>query len=191
MSFYLHYKTALKIPVILLGLLLCACENNEKSIPDLRNKRTGLDEGHQILVYMSEGAKLKGRLTAPIMYSFIGDSSYHEFPKTLHVDFYNDSAQIESRLDAKYGKYREWEKKVYLKDSVVVINIIKGDTLRCEELWWNQTTQKFYTDKPARYSGKDGFVNYGRNGLEAKQDLSDLVFFNNAGTLPVPKDSIP
>ena len=49
----------------------------------------------------------------------------------------------------------QWENKVYLKDCVVVINILKGDTLRCQELWWDQNTQKFYTNKPARYSQKD------------------------------------
>jgi LPS export ABC transporter protein LptC len=190
MHFSNYTFTKYGLQIFLMTLVFCACENNEKQIPNLRDKRTGLDEGHQIVVYMSEGAKLKGKLTSPLMYSFVGDSSYHEFPKTLHVDFYNDSFQIESKLDAKYGKYREWEKKVFLKDSVVVINILKGDTLRCDELWWNQNTQKLYTDKPARYTGKDGFVNYGRNGLEAKQDLSDLVFYNNAGTLPVPKDSL-
>jgi len=169
--------------------IVCACENNIKDIPNLHDKRTALDEGRNIQVYLSQNGKVKGRLTAPLMYIFQADSPYTEFPKGLHVDFYNDSLIKESQLDAKYGKDRTWENKVFLKDSVVVINVLKGDTLRCEELWWDKNTQKFYTDKPARYSQKDKFVNYGKNGLEAKQDLSNLVFYENKGTLPVPKDS--
>jgi LPS export ABC transporter protein LptC len=168
--------------------ILYACENDIKNIPNLHDKRTALDEGHDITIYLSQNGKVKGKLTAPLMYIYQADSAYTEFPKTLHVDFYNDSMVKESQLDAHYGKDREWENKVFLKDCVVVINVLKEDTLRCQELWWNKTTQKFYTDKPVRYSQKDKFVNYGKNGMEAKQDLSDLVFFGNNGTLPVPKE---
>ncbi|MFT3932057.1 MAG: LPS export ABC transporter periplasmic protein LptC [Chitinophagaceae bacterium] len=172
---------------------LCSCENDLKELPDDgKAKRSALDEGHDIQIYMSQGGKVKGKLSAPLMYIYQsvnpGDSSYTEFPKTLHIDFYNDSLQKESQLDALYAKDRSWENRVFLKGNVVVINVIKGDTLRCEELWWDKNKQKFYTDKPARYSQHDHFVNYGRNGLEAKQDLSDLTFYDNSGTLPVPKE---
>lgn len=170
--------------------VLNSCENDVSKIPNFRDKRTALEEGHNIESYLSQNSKIKGKLTAPLMYRYAADSPYIEFPKTLHVDFYNDSLKVESRLDASYGKYREWENKVFLKDSVVVVNIITGDTLRCNELWWDQLAQKFYTNKPARYSKKDHTFNYSRDGLEAKQDLSDMVFFSNSGTMPVPKDSL-
>jgi len=170
--------------------VLYACENDIKDIPNLRDKRTAMDEGHDIVIYLSQNGKVKGKLTAPLMYIYQADSPYTEFPKTLHVDFYNDSLVKESQLDAHYAKDRQWENKVFLKDCVVVINVLKGDTLRCQELWWDKNTQKFYTNKPARYSQKDKFVNYGKNGLEAKQDLSNMVFYENNGTLPVPKDSL-
>ena len=170
--------------------VLYGCENDIRELNNPKDKRAALEEGHMIESFLSQNGKVKGKLTAPLMYRYQVDSPYLEFPKTLHIDFYNDSMVKESQLDARYGKFREWENKVFLKDSVVVINVLKGDTLRCEELWWDQNQQKFYTNKPARYSQKDKFVNYGRNGLEAKQDLSNLVFYDNSGTLPVPKDSL-
>ena len=189
-NMFIKHKSITILAVFFTGcFVFCACENNIKDIPNLHDKRTALDEGRNIQVYLSQNGKVKGKLTAPLMYIFQADSPYTEFPKGLHVDFYNDSLIKESQLDAKYGKDRTWENKVFLKDSVVVINVLKGDTLRCEELWWDKNAQKFYTDKPARYSQKDKFVNYGKNGLEAKQDLSNLVFYENKGTLPVPKDS--
>ena len=168
--------------------VLYGCENDLKDLPGKKDKRAALDEGHNIEIYMSRNGKVQGKLTAPLMYIYQADSAYTEFPKTLHVDFYNDSLIVESQLDAGYAKDRSWENKVYLRDSVIVINKLKGDTLRCQELWWDKNLQKFYTNKPAKYSSKDHFVNYGKNGLEAKQDLSNLVFYDNSGTLPVPKD---
>ncbi|HRQ51752.1 MAG TPA: LPS export ABC transporter periplasmic protein LptC, partial [Agriterribacter sp.] len=105
----------------------------------------------------------------------------------LHVDFYNDSLQVESILDALYGRYIEGQKKMYLKDSVVVIQQFNQDTLRCEELWWDQNKEIFYTDKPVKITKKDGTVLPGK-GLEASQDFRDIKIINpSQGILPVPE----
>src|SRR4051794_37753584 len=91
-----------------------ACENDEKKIDDLLKKKTGIEEGVKVESFYSQDAKMKAKLTAPYMLRYLVDSPYIEFPRTLHVDFYNDSGKIESILDARYAKYRENEKKVLL-----------------------------------------------------------------------------
>lgn len=155
-----------------------ACENDLNEVRELGRKKPGIEEGKFIDSYLSMNGKMRAHLTAPQMLRYQGDSALKtEFPKSLHVDFYNDSTKIESQLNARYGRYLESDNKVYLRDSVVVFNI-KGDTLFCEELWWDQNLQKFYTDKRVVYSR-----NYrhtlviGLNGMTAKQDLSDITFF--------------
>lgn len=115
-------------------------------------------------------AKVKGKLTAPYMLRIPrADSPYAEFPKSLHVDFYNDSLKIESQLDARYGKYLVNQDKVFLKDSVVVKNILKGDTVRCKTLWWDQHTERFTTDDSVRIYTPDKIL-YG-TGMEADQNF--------------------
>ena len=115
-------------------------------------------------------AKVKGKLTAPYMLRFQrADSPYAEFPRTLHVDFYNDTMRIESELDAHYGKYLQNQEKVFLKDSVVVKNILKGDTVRCRTLWWDQRSERFTTDDPVRIYEPDKIL-YG-TGMEADQNF--------------------
>jgi LPS export ABC transporter protein LptC len=109
------------------------------------------------------------------------DSPYVEFPRTLHVDFFNDSVKVESTLDAHYARYRDYENKVFLKDSVVVINTLKGDTLKTNELWWDQNTEEFYTDKPVRIYQRDKTI-YG-TGLRAAQDFSSYDIFRITGTV--------
>ena len=86
--------------------LLIACENNMKALPNYRQKQISVDEGKKITAYLSENAKVKAKLTAPYMRRSEMDTPYVEFPNTLHVDFYNDSLNIESVMDAKYGKWR-------------------------------------------------------------------------------------
>jgi len=165
---------------------LLSCENNEKELPQFRKKQVSVDEGKSITAFMSENAKVKAQLTSPYMLRSEVDSPYIEFPRTLHVDFYNDSMVIESLLDARYGKWREIESKVFLKDSVVVKNVLKGDTLYCRELWWDQKAEKFYTDKPVRIHKKGGTIIYG-TGFEAPQDFSGYTIFQIKGPYGVPE----
>ncbi len=74
--------------------------------------------------------------------------------------------------------------EVYLRDRVVVFSI-KGDTLRTPDLWWDQNTKKFYTDKFVRLHTKDKRL-YGGKGFEADQDLTNYTIFQPTGTLTVP-----
>ena len=177
--------------VLLLGcIFIFACENDPKEFEKFTTKKTAVEEAKQVESYLSQDGKVKAKLTAPFMLRHITDSTFVEFPNTLHVDFYNDTLTVESQLDALYGKYREWEKKVYLRDSVKVINKINGDTLYSPDLWWDQHTQKIYTDKPVRIYTKDKII-FGQYGLIAAQDFSEYVINQAAGTLLMKKDSFP
>ena len=87
---------------------------------------------------------------------------------------------VESQTDALYGKYFEPTQKVFLKDSVVVKNILKGDTLRCRELWWDQRTHKFFTDKAVQIFKRGGTVING-TGFEAPEDFSGYTIYQIQG----------
>jgi LPS export ABC transporter protein LptC len=170
-------------------LFLGACENDEKDIRELTENKIMVEEATFIESYLSQDGKLKAKLTAPVMLRVMADTLYIEFPKSLHCDFYNDSTEIETWLDAKYGKYFENQRKVYLRDSVVVINT-KGDTLRAPDLWWDQNARLFYTDNPATYFGTNRRI-YGDKGLVATQDLSSITFNRPTGTVKVPEGGFP
>ena len=171
----------LMVPAALLisCLFVSSCENDIKEVNDLLSKQTGIEEAVDVTSFMSQQGKVKAKLRSPYMLRYQADSPYVEFPRTLHVDFYDDSTKVESTVDALYARYREFESKVLLKDSVVVINIQKGDTLKTNELWWDQTTEEFFTDKPVRIYQSDKTI-FGQ-GLRAKQDFSSYDIFNITG----------
>lgn len=160
-------------------LLLSSCENSEEEIRDRTRKKMGVDEARNVETYFSQAGKVKAKLTSVLMlrYQDHQDTPRVEFPNKLHVDFYNDSLEIESVLDALYGRYMEGQNKMYLRDSVVVIQKFNQDTLRCEELWWDQNKQKFYSDKPIKITKKDGTVMPGK-GLVASQDFRNIEILN-------------
>ncbi len=167
--------------------LLGSCDDKNSDAPDTSHLK--VEVSTDIESYLSQNGKIKAKLTAPKMIRALVDSPYTEFPHSLYVEFFDDSAQIESTLTAQYAKYREYENRIYLRDSIVIINVITQDTLRTSELWWDQEEQLFYTDKPARITKRDGTVANPTKGLKAKQDLSWYEFYaNRDGRLPIPPD---
>jgi LPS export ABC transporter protein LptC len=169
-------------------IFLQACVNKEEDVKKFFERKLGVDEAHDIESFLSQGGKMKARLRSPLMYRYQDTLPRVEFPKTLHVDFYNDSTQIESQLDAMYGRYLEGKNKVFLKDSVVVFNMKNHETLHCKELWWDQNTQKFYTDKEVRVHTPTRII-YGV-GLEAAQDFSKYDIMQVTGTIMVNDSDI-
>ena len=169
---------------------VCSCENTQKEINDaFSTAKVMQEEASGIVSYISQKGKMKAKLTAPLMLRVMADTQYVEFPRSLHVDFYDDSTKIETWLDSKYGKYFENYNKVYLKDSVVVITL-KGDTLRCHDLWWDQNKGIFFTDSVATYRSPGNDITGGK-GMEATQDLKTVKFKYPLGTVQINESGFP
>ena len=185
-----HYSVRLVAHSLwLAAFLFTGCENDVKEIKNLTEKKVLKEEAINIESYLSQEGKMKAKLKAPLMLRVAADTLYVEFPNTLHVDFYDDSSNIETRLDSRYGKYFENLGKVYLRDSVTVITV-KGDTLKCPDLWWDQNTKMFYTDNYSEYRTRTDRY-YGRKGMRATQDLSDVIFNDGGGTMQTPQNGFP
>lgn len=161
-----------------------SCENDIRDVQNLNQKSPGIEEGKDIEGYISQEGKVKGKLMAPLMLNYQRDTQKIEFPKTLRVDFYNDSAKVDSKLFAKFGRYLTNENKVFLRDSVVIFNIT-GDTLFCNDLYWDQNKAIFYTDKNVIIHKPDGKT-YGK-GLIADQTFKNITVkkvYNSYLTIP-------
>lgn len=173
-------------------IFLSACENSKEELDQLSSKKLGVEEAVQVNINYTLSGKTKAILTAPIMLRVQDSIPYVEFPKKIHVDFYNDSTKIESILDAKYARYIETQSKILLKDSVRFIGLNTGDTLYCDELYWdrNRNTYQFYTDKPVRIRTRMQVIN--GTGFETSQDFKDKHVFNPTNSvIKVPSSQFP
>jgi LPS export ABC transporter protein LptC len=190
--------------VLLVIVTAMGCDDKVKQVVSHGPHQLVPEEGDSISAYLSEAglemgtlqAKVKGKLTAPYMLRYQRmDSPYFEFPRTLHVDFFKDSIAvsdkpvIESKLDALYGKYLQNQSKVYLRDSVVVKNILKGDTLHAKYLWWDQNTEKFTTDDSVRINEPDKIL-FG-TGMEADQNFRYYRIRKMTGIILTSGNNIP
>lgn len=159
---------------LVLILLMGSCENDEKEVKALFEKKLGVDRSEQIQTYISQGGIMKAKITAPLLLRYQDTSARVELPKTLHVDFYDTLKQVESQLDAQSALYYENRNVVLLRDSIRVYNR-KGDTLFCKELFWDQMQGRYYTEKSVSIHSPDLII-YGE-GLSAPQDFKSFEIY--------------
>jgi LPS export ABC transporter protein LptC len=169
------YKLLLQAAFIWSCLFFYSCENDPGEVNRDNTRKPNIEEGYNIESFLSQNGNLRAKLTAPFMLRYTLDTSYIEFPRKLHVNFYDSSGKVESQVDALYGKYLETQSKVYLRDSVVVFNV-KGDTLWTPDLWWDQNAKRFYTNNRVRIRRKDQRI-IGGKGMEATQDLNNIFIY--------------
>ena len=156
------------------SILMMACENDEQKVNAFFQKKMGVDQADSIESYISQSGIMRARLIAPVFLRYQDSSTRIVLPKTLHVDFYDSLKNIESKMDAMQAYYYENKNIVYLKDSISVYNI-KGDTLFCKELTWDQNLAKFFTEKYVRIHTPD-MIMYGK-GLSAPQDFNTFEIY--------------
>ncbi len=172
---------------------LFSCENDRGTVNNITKKAAGVEEATEIKINYTMGGKAKALLTAPLMLHVEDTVSYYEFPKTLYAEFFNEQEQKETKLTALYGKYKDGQSIIYLRDSVKIINMLKGDTIYCDDLWWDRsrTNVEFYTDKKVRIRQKDGQYLNG-SGMEASQSFKNYHILHVNGQLNSKKgDGLP
>lgn len=171
-------------------MLLASCENDLSKLPgNMPLKELENDKATDVTFIYSEEGKVRAKLYTK---EFVGNESakppYIDFLKSVKMDMYDSTMQIESTITARTARYYTRDENVIARDSVVVRNR-KGEKLQTEELIWNKKLQRFYTDKFVRIT-KDDQVSYG-SGLEATQDLSYVKIKSQRGTIPVNNSDFP
>lgn len=164
--------------------------DSKKNLQSLDAKKFSIEQAKNVDINYTLGGKIKAKLTSALMLLVQDSLPYVEFPHALHVDFYSDSGKIESKLDAMYAKYFQSQNKVFLKDSVTIINI-KGDTLHCNELYWDRSNlgNEFYTNKPVRIRTKTNIID--GIGMESAQDFKNWHIIDPTGIIRLPSSQFP
>lgn len=100
-----------------------------------------------------------------------------EFPKGLHLEFYDEFEKLEATLDANYGYFNKEENEWTVKDKVVLKNIPKNQQLSTEVLNWSPPKREVKTDAFVTIRDSNGDILQGRN-LVAKDDFSEYEILN-------------
>lgn len=98
---------------------------------------------------------------------------------SLKIDFFDDEGKITSTLTARYGEVNHETGKMFVKDSVKMVNHADERIMYTTILHWNQNDSTIFTDENVRLVSPKG-VGYG-SSLKAKQDFSSYKITDPKG----------
>jgi LPS export ABC transporter protein LptC len=175
-------------------LLMNSCKNDIEYINMLSSELTlPVQTGKNFEVQYTDSGRLQVIFKAPLveLYNKTAEKGEHyEFKEGIEILFYNNKGELESTITARYGEYWEEKSLGYARDSVVGKNVINGEELNTEELYWNRETGRIYSYVFTKITNNEG-VFYGEEGFESDQDFNNYKLIGSRGTVNVEDEELP
>ncbi|NVK53334.1 MAG: LPS export ABC transporter periplasmic protein LptC [Flavobacteriaceae bacterium] len=185
---HIHLKNIVTVSLV---AMFFSCGNNSKELRNLllvENLPIGVAKNINH-VYKDSG-KITSKMYAPILRDFSNrkEHPYNEFPKGLQlITFDNggkDSVTIVGNYALTYAKTGISE----LKGNVVITNHTDGSKLYTEQLFWDQKTDYFFSEKKfTLIKVRDADTLKGK-GFESKKDLTKFIAKQISGPLTIKED---
>lgn len=180
-------KQNLLLPALLVSMLLVgACENDINKIKELSAKESEKPEQRteKVDVMYSDSAKVKIRLEAPLLIEYNDTAKnaipYQVTPKGVKITFYNtDKTQAAVMVADSAIQYPTKKITKFYKN--VVGTFSTGETLKTEELIWDQDKKIIYSKKYVIINFTDGGFKDGVNFM-SDEKLTNFTFSESRGT---------
>jgi LPS export ABC transporter protein LptC len=178
-------RKILKSIVVLLGTaMLFSCVNNTQKARDfLADKNLPVGTAKNMFHVYKDSGRITSKLIAPTMLDFSNRTAhpYSEFPNGIKIiNFENrgaDSVTIIGDFALSYAKTSISE----IKGNVVVMNHTDNARLETEQLFWDEKTKYFVSEKAFKLTKENDTI-FGI-GFESKDDLSKYLAKKTTGRL--------
>lgn len=132
-------------------------------------------------IQRSEYGKLQLLMSAPLIEQYSQPEAKTEYRKGVYMRFFNGPNKPTAILKARYAVNYERMDKMMVRDSVVIIDLQRGDTVYLKDLTWDKQQRRIYTEKPVR--SKNGQrVTYG-DSFESDDAFEMPIIVHQRGTL--------
>lgn len=165
--------------------LLFSCKNEPK--PTIYDNETLMTESSENrTITMMENGKRSYIFTAPLIEGYsLATNPYQEFRRGIHMTtFSSDSlALVNATVRANYAIYYERQRLWEAKGNVVIWKFNRGEKdttitdtteIHTQQLFWNATTEKIYSNVDTKVLQKDGW-HFGV-GFDADEELKNIHF---------------
>lgn len=147
-------------------LLLVSCENDINKIKQLSAAETtvAVDSTTNVDIIYSDSAKVKLHMTSPLLLQHTDDKhpekSFQEMPHGVKIVFYDTTRHETGNIVADSAINHVAAKIIEFHKNVVATNA-QGDTYKSDELIWDQTARKIYSNKQVTFTTVNGDVSVG------------------------------
>jgi len=170
------------IAVGTLTVVLFSCSNNTQEVRDfLVSKNLPIGIAKDAFHVYKDSGRITSKLITPLLHDFSNRKQhpYNEFPKGIKIVNFEgkDSVTITGNYALTYSKTAVSE----IKGNVVVLNHTEKSRLETEQLFWDQKTKYFFSEKAFVLNTLKDTI-YGV-GFECKEDLSKHLAKKTIGKL--------
>ena len=173
------------IAIVFSIAMFFSCTNDAKEVRDfLADKNLPIGEAVDINLKHTDSGRVDIRMKAPLMLDFGNREKhpYSEFPKGIKIttiEKNGDSTVIEGDYAKTYSKTNVAE----IKSNVVIYNYAKKNKLETSEIFWDQKTHYFFTEKSFTFYTVSDTI-YG-TGFEATEGLDVWWVKNQSGVIEI------
>ncbi len=177
------------IAIVFSIVMLFSCSNDIQEVRDfLVDKNLPIGIAENVFNIHTDSGRVDLKFTAPLLYDFSNRKQhpYSEFPEGVRIvtiDKNGDSLVIVGNYAISFTNTSISE----IKGKVQVENRKEQRKLKTEQLFWDQKTKYFYTEKAfTLYTATDTI--YGI-GFDANEDLSMFTSKNNRGSIYINENN--
>ena len=158
--------------------LLLSCGERSGALKKLQQKSDGpTSEGTGIDLHYVDSGNVKAHLKTPYLKDFSNNAfAYYEFPEGIDLVFTDDDNQ-ENFIQSDYAIQYKKTGLVDLRENVILITK-DSDTLKAQQLYWDQKNNWIFTDSPYTLISSDGSRNDG-DLFDSSEDFTNFVSLNN------------
>lgn len=174
---------------IVMLLLFSSCGGKKKVMADAITERDSLPvmDTRGITTLISDSGVTRYRVNTEewLIYDR-KQPSYWAFEKGIYLEQFDSLLNVDASIQADTAYYFDKEKLWKLIGHVDIKNL-KGERFNTELLYWNQATQKVYSDKFIRIEQPDKIIT--GHGFDSNQQMTVYVIHNMEGILYVDEDT--
>lgn len=172
------------IATIAVAIMLLSC--NDETTSRLDFSQIPIQVVDSMSVVQTENGKPVMRMSAPLMESYKythGDTteSYELFPEGFKVFAYTPEGELETTVVADKARHvtTKGEESWSAFGNVLITNLIKGEHLQTDTIYWNREEKKIYTDCYVKLYSYDGLMQgYGLTSDERASNSTILHPFD-------------
>lgn len=174
---------------VVMLLLLPSC-GKKKALADAIDSAQLIPDMNstEVTTYISDSGMIRYKIITAEwnIYSEV-DSPYWAFEKGIYLEKFDTLFNLDASIKADTAYYYEY-KKLWKLSSNVHIRSQKGDQFDTELMFWDQKSEKIYSDRFIKIEQPDKILT--GYGFESNQQMTEYQIFNNTGIFTV-EDTAP
>ena len=179
--------TKISFLFILIGSLF-SCVNDLDKIQKITfSKDAPEDVMRKLNLFYNDSGYTRIKIYAELAETYMFPNHITKLKDGVKVDFYSEDGEIVSKLTSIYGEINYETGKFFVRDSVGLLNVKKGQRLETEELFWSQNDSIIYSNKNVLIKSADNSIEGLGRGIETTQKFDNYKIIEPYGKFDLSK----